>query len=1005
MSGSLGITLAAGLLVAELFLAALVALRLFKEREAGRPWPKWALAGGLGGSILAVIGFFFAQSFVENDIKIQFERQAQSVLGAVQQEWGAAEQSTLLLARLLEIPASSSSNRFQRLAPHAIAGHPGIENVTLVARIPENARKAWESQNGPIWNCQGDRRTPAPPAAEYWVTTQLFPKAEDARLGCLLLNQPALARGGLPELKSGQVFVSRAFSPSPSGRWVLGLASPVVSGTDRRTDEPAEMVWLTLGVQELFQTALERQPEAINLAVQGPVFPTGTHTEIFRSRPRSNGSTPLLFQSVLTLGPQKFTLVFTPAGEASILPVFPWLVLGFGLAGAILAGKLLHDAERRHHHFHRLAEHRDRQLHATERSFSSIVEAIPEAVILITPAQGKILEVNPFAANWLGRSQEQMRGMSLAEILAPPLADRPEEVLQRLAAGGRTGLVQFCDPNGGKIEAELTGASIVFHGRPVFVLMARDVSVIEQARRAAEAASQAKNHFLANISHEIRTPLNGILGMTELIQDIPIPEPAGGMLVAINRCARDLMLIVEDVLDFSRLEDGQLELAAVAFDLRELVSETTQRQATRARAKKLLLVDSCRRDLPGPLIGDAGRLSKVLFQMIGNSIKFTETGEIEVRAFPSGPPENGVLPVVITVRDTGCGIPRELHESIFEPFRQVDGSFTRRHGGTGLGLAFCRQVIRAMGGSIEVESSPGVGSTFALTVPLRLEEKGALLPPVENLLGRPVLVVSQSPAVQSGLAELLLTLGLRARMVTSLVAGVATAESARTEGAPIEAVLADLDLVDDPAQHELVGALVRHTLPTAPLIAVASQPVPQAPEKARAVLALPAELKHLNRLLSELMDPPPPSAPAVDDPSATPVILVVEDNRLNRHLLVTMLRRSGYQVISAENGQEALEILDRKAVDLAVMDVQMPVLDGLSTTLKIRKHKTHKDLPVIALTAHALAGDREACLSAGMNDYLSKPVQRNELLQLIERLIQERRRNATAAPSGEKIPS
>ncbi|MBP7149013.1 MAG: response regulator, partial [Acidobacteria bacterium] len=358
-------------------------------------------------------------------------------------------------------------------------------------------------------------------------------------------------------------------------------------------------------------------------------------------------------------------------------------------------------------------------------------------------------------------------------------------------------------------------------------------------------------------------------------------------------------------------------------------------------------------------------------------VKFTEKGEIELRVQPRRAVERGEIELVFSVRDTGNGIAPELQHAIFEPFRQLDGSFTREQGGTGLGLALSRQIVAAMGGSIEVESVPGRGSTFTFQLPLHVAEDAALPAPEPDFVGKRALVVHPSGAAQSSLAETLLVLGLRARGVSSLGGAIDATRRAVAEHQPFHVILADPALALGPGFTAL-----RESLGSTVLIAASRTPADPHPAPFRGAVVFPVSLAALRE---ELLKSARNAGSEVPHAGR---ILVVEDNPVNRKLVVTLLRREGHEVAEAEHGRQALAALAEHEFDLVLMDVQMPVMDGLEAARRMRSDPRWHDLPVIALTAHALSGDRDLCLAAGMNDYLTKPVQRVELLSLVSRWLE-----------------
>ena len=640
------------------------------------------------------------------------------------------------------------------------------------------------------------------------------------------------------------------------------------------------------------------------------------------------------------------------------------------LASTLVGAWLLDDAARRHRHLHLLESTTGRRARETEHSFAALVEAIPEAVIVVSTSSLEILATNDFARRWLGREEETRGPVPFARWLAPESAGDPQALLAEICehSATRPQPLHLLRADGSQIEAEVVAASLLFRDRPAVALVARDVSATAQALRAAQALSRAKDRLLTHVSHEVRTPLSGIFGTCESLLDDDLPPALEESLETIQRCAGDLLLTVDDVLDFSRLEAGQLELIPTVFEPAAVVDEVCQHLAPRARAKGLLLIDIPRRDLPVAVRADAGRLRQILVNVVGNAIRFSQRGEIVVLAEPLGQPFEERRRLRLTVSDQGPGIPPGMEERIFQTHPTTEDAAT---GSGGLGLALCRQLCRVMGGEIRVDSSPGQGATFIIEIPVLLAPVAD--PPVaQHLAGRSAMVLHPSAAVRRCLREKLLLLGLRSRQAASVEAAAEHLAQAARRGEPCEVLLADAVQSADTRIRDLDA-----------------DPAPAVVELGVAGLSFPLSISHLREALDRLWAPVPDDAPSQACGQAR--ILVVEDNPVNARLVVNLLRKAGHLVEQAEDGQQALDLLDEQPFDLVLMDVQMPVLDGLEATRRIRRHPKLQDLPVIALTAHALAGDRDLCLEAGMNDYLSKPIHRKHLLETVGRCLRRRR--------------
>ncbi len=667
-----------------------------------------------------------------------------------------------------------------------------------------------------------------------------------------------------------------------------------------------------------------------------------------------------------------------------------------------------------------------------EAHFRSLIENAAD-LIMVLDGGGTIVYVSPASTSLLGTPPARLEGSSVCDHIHPEDTSRIEAILNHRPAGDAPFSVEFRwraeDDSWRFLESSVSNrledpsiASVVINSRDVTARkqaeakihelnehLERKVAVrtaeLEVAKGTAEAANRAKSEFLANMSHEIRTPMNGILGMTELALDTPLNREQHDYLISVKSSADSLLTVINDVLDFSKIEAGKFEISPVESNLRPALDNLMKSLAIRAHQKGLELLCRVLPDVPEWLVVDIDRLRQVLINLLGNAVKFTETGEVELRVWAESQSDS-VAPIHFSVRDTGIGIPKDQQSKIFEAFTQADGSITRRFGGTGLGLAISFRLVRLMGGRMWVESELGTGSIFHVVLecpivhdPHPIPASTAFAPPLPDARA---LIVDDNAANRVLLKEMLEKWGVDAAVAPDALAALRLMREAAAAAAPFSLILQDADMPgrDGFWLAEQIKSDLRH--PAASIVMLGTSNLASDAARCKELgihtyLTKPISQAELHTALQTSSQAGiMAELPCLEHKIAATAyvlprrILLAEDNLVNRKLAVRLLEKRGCSVSVACNGLQAVAKSGTEDFDVVLMDVQMPEMDGLQATAAIRNREaaTGKHVPIFAVTAHAMAGDRDRCLTAGMDGYLSKPIRWEELFEALNSIRQ-----------------
>ena len=629
------------------------------------------------------------------------------------------------------------------------------------------------------------------------------------------------------------------------------------------------------------------------------------------------------------------------------------------------------------------------------------------AMISVKDVQGRYLQVGRRWEQVTGRSAAEVIGRTEAELLpGRPAAPSHAADLEVI----RTGKTVEYERDTLTAEGARSHLTVKFPLRDAagavyaVVTMTTDITERKRALEEAVEASRSKSEFLANMSHEIRTPLNGVIGMTDLLLQSELTGEQRSYALTAASSGEALLGVIDDILDFSKIEAGKLELDAHDFDLREAVEDTSEMLAPQAHGKGLELTSFVAGDVPAMVRGDRGRLRQVLTNLLSNAIKFTHRGEVAVRLELLERDEAGAK-LRFAVSDTGIGIPKGKLDKLFESFAQADTSTTRRYGGTGLGLAISRQLVQLMGGEIRAESGAGRGSRFSFVVTLPVAEDARPAPRPAPAAELKVLAVDDTATNREIVDAYLRSGGHESTAVGSGADALAVLQAAAAAGAPYDVVVLDGQMPGMDGFELAAAILDAPELHTTRLVMLASTGDHRARAREVGIPTYLTKPVRRERLLDAVADAsrheePAAAAPTTAAPGSAVRVLIAEDNAVNQLVIEKMLTKRGFAVDIAEDGLEALAKLATGSYAAVFMDCQMPNLDGYTTTGRIREQEgAGERLPVIAMTAHAMKGDRERCLEAGMDDYLAKPLRPEELDEVLARWLGY----APAAPAVEAL--